>query len=125
MKCQKCKSTENLSKNSVTSSGKIQYICRKCNTERFIKFRSTTHGKNTAYEAVKNSIAKHPEKQSARKKVYYALKVGKLIKPEVCQVCSSPKELFGHHTDYTKPLEVEWICRECHTQQHRAMEIHN
>ena len=25
----------------------------------------------------------------------------------------------AHHRDYSKPLEVEWLCRPCHDDEHR------
>jgi hypothetical protein len=47
-----------------------------------------------------------------------ALKSGLLIKPEICSKCGLPdrsNKIAGHHNDYEKPLEVEWLCNHCHT----------
>ncbi|KKM75472.1 hypothetical protein LCGC14_1389940 [marine sediment metagenome] len=46
-----------------------------------------------------------------------AVKGGELIRPENCSVCggkSPDRGLDGHHPDYSKPLEVMWVCRVCH-----------
>jgi len=64
-----------------------------------------------------------PLKGSARRKVYYALKKGRLIKPDLCQDCGHKKKLNAHHHDYTKPLDVIWLCRDCHGKQHRKYEF--
>lgn len=46
-------------------------------------------------------------------KVY--LRRGKL-KQEPCKVCGQKAE--KHHPDYSKPLEVEWLCRRHHLALH-------
>ena len=52
-------------------------------------------------------------------KVTYAVRTGKLVKPDNCSNCDClGKKLDGHHPDYTKPLKVEWLCRKCHKQRH-------
>lgn len=51
---------------------------------------------------------KYPERRKAHYAVYYAVKVGKL-KKEPCKVCGITK-VHAHHEDYTKPLEVVWLC---------------
>lgn len=40
------------------------------------------------------------------------------IKREPCARCG---DLFAemHHADYSKPLEIEWLCRPCHLAHHR------
>ncbi len=58
-----------------------------------------------------------PIKERARSRVRDAIRYGKLIKPDSCQRCGKPTPanlLDGHHHDYSKPLEVEWLCRSCH-----------
>jgi len=37
----------------------------------------------------------------------------KIISRGPCQRCGDPKS-ESHHADYTKPMEVMWLCRRCH-----------
>lgn len=62
---------------------------------------------------------------SKRKQLYAA--VGRaiarsdLIRPDICPACkqkTDSREMHAHHHDYSKPLEVEWMCRACHTKDH-------
>lgn len=43
-----------------------------------------------------------------------ALKGGIISKPMNCSKCGRILKLTAHHKDYMKPLEVEWLCYECH-----------
>lgn len=47
-----------------------------------------------------------------------AVRTGEIIKPLRCEKCGVEEELHGHHADYTKPLEVTWLCARCHRQAH-------
>jgi len=47
-----------------------------------------------------------------------AVESGKLIKT-ACQQCESATKVEAHHADYTKPLEVAWLCFSCHREWHR------
>jgi hypothetical protein len=122
-KCTRCNSIENLIANAKTKKKNgeisISYICRTCNTERAKKYRATEHGKARIYAAVYRSTAKHIDKQLARVKLNYYLRLGKVIKPDVCVKCNEVKKLEAHHDDYSKPLEVLWMCRPCHSDHHK------
>lgn len=61
--------------------------------------------------------AKYPEKYRARNKTYAALKSGALVR-KPCVVCGAEK-VDAHHPDYSKPLEVIWVCRRHHVELHR------
>ncbi|MAH43195.1 hypothetical protein CL614_05770 [archaeon] len=60
---------------------------------------------------------KFPERYSAHKKVFRAIKAGKL-KRSACKDCDSLVSIQGHHSDYSKPLEVIWLCSPCHKKLH-------
>lgn len=38
-----------------------------------------------------------------------------------CEICSSTKDIEGHHSDYSKPLQVNWLCRKHHRALHKAL----
>jgi hypothetical protein len=61
---------------------------------------------------------KNPEKHYASVKVYRALKDGLIKKPNICSICKRLTRLSGHHTDYSKPLEVIWVCSSCYKKIH-------
>jgi len=61
----------------------------------------------------------NPEKYKAHNKVNNAIRSGKLIKPKYCEHCGVETRLDGHHEDHTKPLDVVWLCRDCHMKRHR------
>jgi len=35
-----------------------------------------------------------------------------------CQQCGATKAQ-AHHRDYTKPREIDWLCRDCHKKLHQ------
>jgi hypothetical protein len=59
-----------------------------------------------------------PDKYKARNKLNNALRDGKIQKPERCDVCRRKRKIEAHHNDYSKPLEVIWMCFECHRKHH-------
>ena len=60
---------------------------------------------------------KYRLKHNARSAVARALKTGTLIRG-VCEICGNT-ETEAHHNDYTKQLEVRWLCVLHHGIQHR------
>lgn len=65
----------------------------------------------------------HPEQDRAQAAVQNALAAGKLIRPGACEGCgrniarafvNRRYRLQSHHDDYSKPLQVRWLCRRCH-----------
>ena len=58
---------------------------------------------------------RHADRYKAHRLVAYAVKAGRLPKRPCC-VCGEEAE--AHHDDYSKPLEVRWLCRVHHVQVH-------
>ena len=49
----------------------------------------------------------------------------KLTSPNKCEGCGTTGLVHGHHDDYSKPLEVRWLCPPCHSQQHSRRQYVN
>lgn len=59
-----------------------------------------------------------PIKRKAQDALNTKLKSGKIIKQQ-CEICGE-KRVHGHHDDYSKPLEVRWLCSQHHVEWHSA-----
>ena len=84
------------------------------------EYRATDHGKEVIKKATIRTRAKHPEKRIAQSAVSAAIKNGKLIRGN-CEKCGATELIHGHHDDYSKPLEVRWLCPKHHTEHHREV----
>lgn len=62
----------------------------------------------------------NPEKYRAHVAVQRALSAGTLTKGK-CEVCGE-SAVDAHHDDYTRPLDVRWLCRQHHTRLHSGGE---
>ena len=67
-------------------------------------------------------------KKVAHDKVSHAIFKGRLVCPGVCSNCGEPKTrkngasgIAAHHPDYSRPLEVEWLCDKCHGIEHQTI----
>ena len=67
--------------------------------------------KEQVANAVKKWRKKNPERNLAHRAVFIALRNGTLIRG-IC-FCGESK-VQAHHSDYSKPLEVEWLCKIHH-----------
>jgi hypothetical protein len=68
-------------------------------------------------ESNRNWAQQNPEKRRAHSHVAYAVRAG-LIERQPCEVCGGASD--AHHDDYSKPLEVRWLCRQHHADTHKA-----
>jgi len=62
---------------------------------------------------------RYPERIRAYKEVDKALKKGVLTR-EKCRDCEN-EDTHAHHEDYTKPLEVIWLCGRHHKLEHQKI----
>lgn len=92
---------------------------RELDTERTREYHETNKTKPGYYEKRREqhrkTLAKYPEKQKARE---LAHKHKAEIKKTSCENCGAKENLHMHHPDYTKPIDVITLCRQCHVDVH-------
>lgn len=72
----------------------------------------------------KNEWSKNNKhKKNAHLKVSRAVMNGTIRREYNCSKCNSDFKVEAHHEDYSKPLEVVWLCSKCHHARH--VEIRN
>jgi len=136
--CNKCKcfkSNDKFYKDKRSPIG-ITSSCKPCHTETTLKTRDKDNARRLTRESAERQRKRNPEKfreiwrkasskkrgskkVKARDAVNKAVLKGDIIKPILCEICRQDKKLNGHHSDYNKPLEVEWLCNKCHGEEHR------
>src|SRR6266516_5806487 len=80
---------------------KAQSYCLACHAENMRRTRP--RHRNLAPEAkMKANVRSYANVYKRR---------GKLT-PEPCKECGKKAQM--HHPDYSRPIAVEWLCRECH-----------
>ena len=130
--CSKCKKEKPLSEFgfSNTKSGIRQSQCRSCfseynrkryeaRAEEFKKARREYEKEHpeSVLDTRLRMCSKNPNKFNANKAVNAAIYAGVIKNPGVCFGCGRKSEetrLSAHHFDYTRPLDVVWVCRRCH-----------
>lgn len=82
-------------------------------------YMKTEAGKKAKKKAMETYHKRYPLKYAAHIITRNYVRDGKLIPATSCSVCSSTKKVEAHHDDYTKPLDVRWLCESCHKDWHR------
>lgn len=88
-----------------------------CKSEEFT--RRKQNDRERAQRRRVNGYRSDPIKEGSRNALKYAVATGKIRKPLCCQDCFRVGLVEGHHTDYSKPYIVAWLCRPCHGKYHR------
>lgn len=57
-------------------------------------------------------------KVRARSLVGKRIQRGALMRPDACMDCGVECKPHAHHDDYRRPLEVRWLCSDCHWKRH-------
>lgn len=86
------------------------------------EYRVLNLAKDKAWKlrASKVYAKRHPEKVAAHAAVSTAIKSG-VLKRKPCEVCGQKKS-HAHHSDYSKPLKVQWLCHIHHLEIHTHQE---
>ena len=103
----------------------MEKLCTKCNKE---PRRANTKQRwcKTCHNSFMREWRKtHTEteeqriKGNARSYLRVYIRRGKIARG-ICEVCGDLKTV-GHHDDYTKPLQVKWLCRKHHLEVHKTV----
>ena len=96
----------------------FSYLCRGCKTKQSSAYSKERYQQKKQYYFLKTKEwqVNNKEKVSASSKLRRELKKGTISKLP-CEVCGNPK-VQGHHEDYSKPLEVKWLCVQHHRKAH-------
>lgn len=118
----------------LTEFHKNTYRCKLCERARYAAYRLANLERLRAYDRDRSaepermsmtaslSLAykmNHPDRAAATSAVARALRSGELVKWPVCAVpdceCTSVQ---AHHPDYSRPLDVIWLCAPHHKHLH-------
>lgn len=83
-----------------------------------VMYQQTDQGKQALARARLSYKTRRPERRAAHVDLGNAIRDGKLIPWPVCAVpecCGKPQ---GHHPDYSRPLDVVWLCDAHHKAAH-------
>lgn len=110
------------------AKAKDRHYRRKYNERRKLYSRAyhEAHKDDEGYKKKRNNRSiqyyyNNKDKARARALVGKAVLRGELVVPEHCKECgmtNGDNRLEGHHHDYAKPLDVVWLCKQCHENLH-------
>lgn len=73
----------------------------------------------------RRSARRYPDRNRARSITKHAIESGRLKRPDRCSRCHNPprgrSRIHAHHDDYSRPLDVMWLCQTCHAARHREL----
>jgi len=115
--CEGC-GDEFLARPSEVLAGRARFCSRRCVQERNVELAAKVNRKpggwlQRRYEKKRTT---HLVQESARRKLAYAVKYGHLRRLN-CELCGN-ENTDGHHMDYSRPLDVVWLCRPHHAAFH-------
>lgn len=84
--------------------------------EQRVEYLVSEAGKSAKRRSIQNERLKFPHKTKARQALARAVRSGKLAR-KPCEKCGDANSQ-GHHADYSKPLDVNWLCARHHAQAH-------
>lgn len=130
--CSKCKEEKPVENFRKSQSGKdgLRSGCNDCHIEYMRIYNASEEHREynrqnmREYHKTHKYIRKTGEKRVAEQTVCHSVENGKIEKPCTCSMCNQTFEkqrIHGHHADYSKPLDVVWVCGMCHGKIHQEI----
>lgn len=134
--CSRCKETLPLDSFYVDKRrpGGHKSQCKACHTEGSLRTRDRDRARDSNAKHMRLARELDPErfrarersrpvrdpiKKQARQRLNVAVRAGLVVRPTACARCGAERRVAGHHYDYSRPLDVEWLCYPCHGKEHR------
>lgn len=87
-------------------------VLRFCKSARVRPPRYSEKVRVSKVKASRKHEINHPERTVARNRARFSLKA------MPCEVCGTTEKVERHHHDYSKPLEITFLCRAHHHELH-------
>jgi len=84
-------------------------------------YQMTESGRAAVKRAHQKYAEKSPERRAATIAVGNAVRDGKLIPWPVCAIADCCAKPEAHHPDYSRPLDVVWLCSSHHRETHNLI----
>jgi hypothetical protein len=110
------------------SSDKPSHYARKtrhfCSTKCYADYRRDIMPKEEQPTYGKGHSPKERQvRKKAREILHHAVRDGKVFGPLPCAICQNTHDIQAHHKDYSKPLDVVWLCFKHHRAIHENPEL--
>lgn len=111
---------ESVSKGRIRRKGSlingVPVLCKECDLidEGWCK-ECDEHYQELKREYDKNGHYTFKQRVRALTRSY--IKAGILVR-QPCEVCGATKKIEAHHDDYTKPMDIRWLCKQHHDEFH-------
>ena len=112
-------------------TGRLRRDCKDCQRSGSTMYQQSEAGRESVRKAGKKYRAtgrhaknnrqwreRNPIKWKAAGILAWRIKTGEVIRPDRCESCRVECIPHGHHSDYLKPLDVDWLCVRCHAAWH-------
>ena len=116
-KCKQCTIADNEARRKkMEKNAKWRISELKRHRDKSAKYRALGIGPQKDLHHSARWIKSNPEKRKAHSVVRCAMKSGNLSR-KPCAVCGR-LDSQAHHDDYSKPLDVRWLCPKHHGEHH-------
>lgn len=120
-KCKECTKSQEEARR-IENMKNPEWVLQEMDRQREKERRRREQGKvrKETLEESRVRLLRYRGGDAVRKKAHHitsaAIRDGKL-KKKPCEVCGHPL-VQAHHDDYSKPLEVRWLCVQHHNEHH-------
>lgn len=121
--CASCREKDLRRKRAATERRKAQRtVYNAAHREERRQYRRQWEARNRTQRTAKEMEWRrnNPEKFTAQRALRRAVRIGEIVRPETCGQCGARGQIDAHHDDYSRPLDVRWLCKACHSREHAA-----